>query len=362
MKKLNQFASFLLITSTTFSCLFTFSASAASSDEATSVSSIPRPVKVEQVDIGTEYRERFLPGEVKASEKAALSFRVSGEIAQILVRPGDPVKAGDILATLDSDIYQQQLAVAQAQFELAKVLFERNESLVEQGVVSRNDYDQAKSDYTIAQAALDKAKADVTYTNLIAPYQGVISKRMKREFEFVQMQEEVMGIRTESAADISFQLPEQFIGFLQKSDKSLQDINNIEVKFDSRDHWYAAKLKELNTVADPTTSSYTIILTLPMPDELNVLPGMSAQVKVKLPARTADAHPKIPAGAMVKENQDTFVFVWLPEEKRIKKVAVTLQGTRLMTGLNDGDWLVVAGASELKDGQSAVKWIKERGL
>ncbi|WP_194944974.1 efflux RND transporter periplasmic adaptor subunit [Shewanella sp. TC10] len=361
MKKLSQFTSFLLVSSAVISSSFINTAIAEDANGA-NLQVIPRPVKVIQVDVGTEYRERFLPGEVKASEKAALSFRVSGEIAEILVRPGDSVEPGDILATLDSDIYQQHLAVAQAQYELAKVLFERNESLVEQGVVSRNDYDQAKSDYTIAQAALDKAKTDVTYTKLRAPYQGVISKRNKREFEFVQAQEEVMGIRTDSAADISFQLPEQFIGFLQKTDKNLQDIDNIEVKFDSRDQWYPARLKELNTVADPTTSSYTIILTLPMPNELNVLPGMSARVKVKLPARTADAHPKIPAGAVIKENQQAYVFTWSPAEKRITKVPITLQGTRMMTGLNDGDWLVVAGASELEDGQAAVKWIKERGL
>lgn len=362
MKKLNQFPSFLLLTSAVFSSSFFFPAIAADNNDVQTSSVIPRPVKVDQVDIGTDYRERFLPGEVKASEKAALSFRVSGEIAQIIVRPGDAVEAGDVLATIDDAIYLQHLAVAEAQYELAKVLFERNESLVEQGVVSRNDYDQAKSDYTIAQAALDKAKTNVTYTKLRAPYKGVISKRNKREFEYVQAQEEVMGIRTESAADISFQLPEQFIGFLQKSDKSLQDIDNVEVKFDSRDHWYAATLKELTTVADPTTSSYTIILTLPMPDELNVLPGMSAQVKVKLPARTADSHPRIPAGAVITENQQEYVFVWSPEQKQVNKVAVTLQGTRLMSGLQDGEWLVVAGATELKDGQSAVKWIKERGL
>ncbi|MBQ4890484.1 MULTISPECIES: efflux RND transporter periplasmic adaptor subunit [Shewanella] len=361
MKKLSQFSSFLVIFPSIISSVLLSVAYAEEGSEATS-RDIPRPVKVLQVDVGSEYRERFLPGEVKASEKAALSFRVSGEIAEIFVRPGDAVEPGDILATLDSDIYQQHLAMAQAQFELAKVLFERNESLVEQGVVSRNDYDQAKSDFTVAQAALDKAKTDVTYTKLRAPYQGVISKRSKREFEFVQAQEEVMGIRTDASADISFQLPEQFIGFLQKSDKGLEDIDNIEVKFDSRDQWYVARLKELNTVADPTTSSYTIILTLPMPDELNVLPGMSARVKVKLPARTADAHPKIPKGAVVKENQQAYVFTWSPTQQRVKKVPVTLQGTRMMSGLNDGDWLVVAGAAELKDGQAAVKWIKERGL
>ncbi|WP_227006607.1 efflux RND transporter periplasmic adaptor subunit [Shewanella donghaensis] len=362
MKKLSKFTSVLAFTLVTYSSQFIAFHSSAADNDAVTHHEVPRPVKVKQIDIGNDFRERFLPGEVRASEKAALSFRVAGEIAEILVRPGDTVEQGQVLARLDGAIYIQQLAVAQAQFELAKVLFERNESLVDQGVVSRNDYDQAKSDFTIAQAALDKAKADVTYTKLLAPYEGIISKRSKRAFEFVQAQEEVMGIRTESAIDISFQLPEQFIGAIQKADTSFQEMQNVEVKFDSRDHWYTASLKELTTVADPTTGSYTLILTLPMPEQLNVLPGMSAQVKVKLPARTADSHPIIPAGAVIIENEQAFVFRWSPNDRSVARVPVTLQGTRLMSGINDGDWLVIAGASELKDGQAAVQWIKERGL
>ncbi|MFS1424114.1 efflux RND transporter periplasmic adaptor subunit [Shewanella sp. 10N.286.48.B5] len=361
MKKPCKFSSLLVFSLVALTSPF-LAYSTAAEQTTTAASFDPRPVKVLQIDVGSDFRERFLPGEVKASEKAALSFRVAGEIADIFVRPGDAVEPGQVLAQLDGAIYIQQLAVAQAQFELAKVLFERNASLVEQGVVSRNDYDQTKSDYTIAQAALDKAKADVTYTKLLAPYKGIISKRSKRAFEYVQAQEEVMGIRIESAIDISFQLPEQFIGAIQKAGSSFDKMQNLEVKFDSRDRWYAASLKELNTIADSTTGSYTIILTLPMPEQLNVLPGMSAQVKVKLPARTADAHPKIPAGAVITENETDFVFIWSPKALTLEKVPVKLKGNRLVSGLEDGDWLVVAGASELKDGQAAVQWIKERGL
>ncbi|WP_434931236.1 efflux RND transporter periplasmic adaptor subunit [Shewanella sp. HL-SH5] len=324
--------------------------------------SFARPVKVIQLDIGKGFRERLLPGEVRAADKASLSFRVAGQIADIYVRPGDHVKAGDLLAKLDSDLYQQQYEVAKAQYELAKVLFERSSSLVEQGVVSRNDFDQSKSDFTIARAALDKAETDLAYTQLKAPYDGMISKRDRKQFEFVQAQESIMGIRTESFIDISFQLPEQFIGAIQANRVNEGPVENIDVKFDSRDAWYKARLKELSTVADTSTGSYTIILTLKMPTELNVLPGMAASVRVKLPYRGASSNPVIAAGARVEENGQTYVFRWLPEQLKVEKVAVTLNDNQLESGLEDGDWLVVAGASELTDGESTVRWVKERGL
>lgn len=321
-----------------------------------------RPVKVIQLDIGKGNRERVLPAEVRASDKAALSFRVAGQIAKINVRPGAHVKTGDVLAELDNDLYQQQYEVAKAQYELAKVLFERNSSLVEQGVVSRNDYDQSKSDFTIATAALNKAKTDLTYTKLVAPYDGVISKRNRRAFEFVKAQEAVLGIRTESFIDVGFQLPEQFVGAIQSQSQQGKPVNSIEVKFDSRQIWYPATLKEMSTLADASTGSYTLILTLPMPEKLNVLPGMAASVKVKLPYRGSQSNPTIPAGAIVEQQGQSFVYRWLPNDRKVEKVAVTLQDNQLISGMEDGDWLVIAGAAELADGDAAVQWIKERGL
>lgn len=321
-----------------------------------------RPVKVTQVLLGAGGGERLLAGEVRASERAALSFRVAGEIASINVSPGDEVKTGDLLATIDPAIYEQQRDVAKAQFELAKVLFERSSNLVEQGVVSRNDFDQSKSDYTVAQAALDKANSDLAYTRLLAPYDGVISKRYMREFEFAKQQAPVLGIQTESAIDVSFQLPEQFIGAVQRNSFDANGKAKVQVKFDSRDAWFDAKLKELTTVADPATGSYTVVLTLPMPEQLNVLPGMAATVKALLPASDSQNTFAVPEDAVVQEQDKTFVFVWDPTALIVKKTAVEIHNGGLVKGLNDGDWLVVAGAVELTDGQRAVRWIKERGL
>lgn len=321
-----------------------------------------RPVKVTPFAYGQGTRERILPGEVRASDRAALSFRVTGEIASILVSPGDEVRMGDPLATLDSAIYEQQREVAKAQFELAKVLFQRASNLVEQGVVSRNDYDQSKSDYTVAQAALDKANSDLAYTRLLAPYDGVISKRYMRVFQFAQLQEPVLGIQTETAVDVSFQLPEQFIGALQRLNLFGSEHAAIKVKFDSREQWFEARLKELNTVADPDTGSYTVIVTLPIPEKLNVLPGMAASVKALLPTDARGGQQVVSEGAVIEEQGQSYVFRWLEGLNRVEKVAVVIESNKIVKGLNEGDWLVVAGASELVDGQNAVRWVKERGL
>lgn len=65
---------------------------------------------------------------------------------------------------------------------------------------------------------------------------------------------------------------------------------------------------------------------------------------------------------MINENNQDFVYRWLPNENRVERVKVTLDNGKLVEGMEDGDWLVTAGASELTDGDKAVRWIKERGL
>lgn len=356
-----QFFSISSLSFTAFLSVIIIPAAFAAPDIITASQTL-RPVKVIQLDIAKGDKVRLLPAEVFASEKATLSFRVAGEIAEILVRPGMNVKSGDVLAKLDSELYQQQFEVANAQFALAKVLFERASRLVDQGVVSRNDYDKAKSDYAIATASLDKATANLHYTQLVAPYDGVISKRFHRQFEFAQAQEPIIGIRTEKSVDVSFQLPEQFIGTIKNTSQASNQLVQMPVKFDSSDSWFMANLKELSTVADSTTSSYTIVLTLPMPASLNLLPGMGASVKVSIPELAEAANPMIPASAIVVEQGQQFVFRWLPDVNKVQKVPVSVIENRLMSGLVDGDWLVLAGASELKDGDGALRWIKEGGL
>ncbi|MBC7002682.1 efflux transporter periplasmic adaptor subunit, partial [Photobacterium sp. BZF1] len=66
--------------------------------------------------------------------------------------------------------------------------------------------------------------------------------------------------------------------------------------------------------------------------------------------------------ALINENGQTYVFRWEQEVNKLTKVAIKIEDNQLVDGLSDGDWVVEAGVSELRDGQTAVQWIKERGL
>ncbi len=276
----------------------------------------PRPVKLMQVQIGDSQKERILPGEVQASVQAVLSFRVSGEVNEIMVRAGEEVRAGDLLATLDPAMYEQAYQVAKAQYELARVLYKRARQLVKKGFISRNEFDKSKSQLATAKSALDKATNDRDYTKLLAPYGGAISTRYAEQFEFVSEKQQVLGIHTESFVDVSFQLAEQYIGAFQVVQKQGEGAPKAGVHFEGKDQWFEARLKELSTVADPSTASYTVVVTLPVPAQVNVLSGMNAKVKILVPSLGNSKPPKIPESALVGDNGQHFVFRWLPESKK----------------------------------------------
>ena len=158
-----------------------------------------------------------------------------------------------------------------------------------------------------------------------------------------------------------FQLPEQYLAPLQRKHNQGEPAAKLSVRFSNRDEWYNATLKELSTVADSSTASYSVVATLNRPKELNALTGMAAEVRINLPASGKDKK-SIPRGAILTEGENQYLFRWLKEKNIVEKIAVEMEDGMIKSGLNDGDWIAVAGVHELTNGQSVVQWVKERGL
>ncbi|NJN50514.1 MAG: hypothetical protein HC809_00660 [Gammaproteobacteria bacterium] len=96
--------------------------------------------------------------------------------------------------------------------------------------------------------------------------------------------------------------------------------------------------------------------TMPRPEGVTLLPGMTAQVRVELGANGTGGRMEIPTTALTSAPDGEF-FVWVfdPASTRVSRRAVTLgeprdSGVRIASGLTDGELIVAAGASQLQDG------------
>ncbi|WP_318467971.1 efflux RND transporter periplasmic adaptor subunit [Photobacterium leiognathi] len=325
-------------------------------DKATVKEPESRPVKLQSVSVGDNESLRSFPAIVEAGDKAVLAFRVSGQLNNVQAHPGEFVRKGQTLATLNPDELSLLVKQAQAQYDLANVQFKRNSQLRKTNVVSELDYDASKANLKQAKAALDKAKSNLSYAKLIAPYDGHISLSMVENFEYVAAKQPVMHIQSAKLINMTFQLPDYLLARFQGHAEEI----NPTVAFDAlANQTFPAQFKEIDTEPDSKTSSYKVTLSMARPEGSNIMPGMSGSVTIVLPHGNAGA---IPTRAVITEGDKH--FVWRVNDKQqVERVEVTLdKNNRVISGLNDGDVIATSGVSELQAGQKVRSWIKERGL
>lgn len=149
-----------------------------------------------------------ISGPIKAVNSAFVKAKVAGELQDLTVREGDVVKAGQILARVDSTEYQarvrqaqQQAQAAQAQVDIAKRNFDNNNALVNQGFISKTALESssanlaaAQASYRAAQAGADVASKSLADTVLRAPIGGQIAQRLAQPGERVAVDARVLEI------------------------------------------------------------------------------------------------------------------------------------------------------------------------
>lgn len=155
-----------------------------------------RPVKVFTVEGSVTSSIRRFPGSVDSSQRAELSYRVSGQLQEILVKEGDLVKQGQLLARLDPTDLEIILKDRQAVFDNAESNFKRGKELIADGNISQLDYDKMEANYRTASASLSQAKQNVEYTKLKAPFTGRVAQRLVQNFEEVSSKQAIFQLQS----------------------------------------------------------------------------------------------------------------------------------------------------------------------
>jgi RND family efflux transporter MFP subunit len=161
-------------------------------------------------------RRRIYTGRVESFRHAALGFERAGLLQEVLVREGDPVRAGQVLARLDSALLkakraelQATLRTAEADLSLAQATLTRYQGSVDQGAVTRQALDEAREGARSAAAGLELARAriasadlDITKSVLTAPFDGVVTRRDADEGRVLGAGEPVLRVQEEATPEI----------------------------------------------------------------------------------------------------------------------------------------------------------------
>ncbi len=316
-----------------------------------------RPVKTIVIGEANGSDTRTFPAVVDAIQKADISFRVNGKIHRILVKEGNKVKKGQLLAELDPTDFKIALKDRQASFDTAKANYDRAKTLVAKGVISKVEHDDIRARFYTAKANLEAAKQNLIYTKLKASFDGVIAKRHVENFEEVILSRTIFSLEDISALKIKIDIPENLAIVINKSRKGAR---NLHAVFDSiPGQTFPLSFVESTSKADPNTRTFKVTLKMEIPDNYNILPGMTATVFAELFAdeshsSAGSASIAIPVSAVIADDEKQ-ATVWVVDEKTMtvspKKVEPGLMvgDTMQVNGLSPGERIVIAGAHFLRN-------------
>ncbi|HEU6448178.1 MAG TPA: efflux RND transporter periplasmic adaptor subunit [Verrucomicrobiae bacterium] len=302
-------------------------------------------VQIETAESKTRTATEDDVGTVRAKLHAAIEAKVSGRIEQMLVVPGQPVTNGELLATIDAHEIQARHDQAVAVRQQAENDFKRASDLLAQKTLSQSEFDAIQSKFRVAVAAASEAQTLLGYTRIIAPFDGIITRKDADVGDLAAPGKTLLEMEDPDHLRLEADVPEALLNKINLGD-------TLAVRVDALETNLAAIVSEIAPSAD--SSSRTFVVKLDLPSVAGLRAGQFGRVAV--PAGDVIAL-RVPASAVIPRGQMELLFVVANDHARLRIVktgARTGDEVEIISGLNAGEKVIVSGASQLQDGQAVI--------
>ena len=302
------------------------------------------PVKIALVESGSIAQTIASSATVDAEHRADILVEVSGTVESIAVEEGDRVGPGQVLASLKNPMLHGELQRADAAFRRAGEEFEALQGLMDQGFVARNDYDQAAHTFDTARVTFEQARDSHAARELKSPIAGTVSSRQIRYGEALSPGRLAFQVVDLQRLRVEVNLPEKDLARLrigQQARVRSEVLEGIEAP---------GRLERISPVVDPATGTVKVTVAIDRGDT-PLRPGMF--VNVDLVVDTHASALLLPKRAVVYDEGDPLAFV--VQGDSAVRTALELgiaerDRVEVLSGLSEGDRVVVVGQSLLRDG------------
>lgn len=285
----------------------------------------------------------YTNGDLIPDEEVDLSFETSGKITDINFSEGSTVQKGQLLAKINDRPLQAQLKKLQAQLKLAEDRVFRQNALLVKDAVSKEAYEQVKTDLASLNADIDLIKANIQQTELRAPFDGIIGLRQVSVGSYASPTTIVAKLTKISPLKINFSVPERYAKEIKKGTRLTFSLDGYLKDFDAT--VYATESK-----VDPASRTLSVRALYPNTGT-KLLPGRFASIKIKMheiPNAIA-----IPSEAIVPEMGKSKVYLYkngksMPVE--VKTGLRTDTQVQIINGLHVGDTIITSGTLQLRTG------------
>lgn len=261
-------------------------------------------------------------------------------ITRVLVDVGDRVSAGQKVAELDNS----SLAQAKAQYENAKASFERSDELYKFGGESKAAWESIKTQYEVAKLTYENLLENTT---LVSPISGVITARNYDNGDMVGSQP-IFVVQQISPAKVIINVSENLYSYLKKG-------MPVSIELDALpEQTFEGKIHRITPSIDAATHTFPVEIIIPNGKE-QIKPGMYARVTMKYGTRP---NVVVPDRAVVKMlgSGDRFIYVYKADGtvsyQKVELGRRMQDKYEILSGIADGDEVVVTGQAALKDGMA----------
>lgn len=279
-----------------------------------------------------------------AEEETDLAFETSGKIIELNIKEGQKVKKGEILARLNDEVLQAQLATYEAKLPLAEKKLERQRILVQQDAASVESLEELETELNSLKASIQLSKAQIKQTYLTAPFDGVIGLRNISVGSFVSTSTSVIKLAKISPLKVEFTIPDKYVSSILQAKEVIFTTSNEQTPHYATIYASDAKLSDSNTL--------TIRAMYPN-NERAFFPGEFASVTVVLNRQPGSL--AVPNESMTATTEGSTVFLYkngVIQTRTVKTGIRTDSLLQIVSGLQIGDTIATTGLLRLKDGMA----------
>ncbi len=301
----------------------------------------------------TRSRERILTtGSVLAEEETDLMSEVSGRIASLNFREGQPVKRGELLVQLVNDDLKAEYRKAEYEMKLQEEREERQRKLLDIEAVSKEGYDTELNRLNVLKAELSLLEAQIAKTEIRAPFDGTVGLRYVSPGSMVSTDTRIASMQKVKPVKIEFTVPErhgrrvEVGGEIRFTTAGIRDTLTAEI--------YAREPR-----IDAASRALRFRARYPNENEI-LLPGAFVNVNLQLSDDTEVI--EIPGKAVIPQIKGAKVFV--AENGKAEERSVELSGrdaefVRITSGLKPGDEVIISGLMQIRPGMKVKTEVQE---
>jgi RND family efflux transporter MFP subunit len=290
---------------------------------------------------GKAVQAAYATGTVEATVMIPIAPRAAARLEKLDADEGQHVTKGQVLASLEGDALKHSIEELKAKEAFAKSDYERNAQLIKDRAASKMEYDRTKAEWDAATAAVNKAKAELEYTRLVAPEDGYIIKRDGEEGEFIPVNQPVFWMSCCEPFRVTAEVDEEDIPQVKVGQEVLIRADAFPGKI------FHGSVQSITPKGDPVSRSYRVRVSLPA--DVPLLIGMTAETNIIL--REDDNAMLVPASAVLQDK------VWVVDGGVLRQKFVEVGATgadkiEIISGLSEADQVVAKPQPSFADGQS----------